>query len=121
MGYGFRRIVTDSHGSDPALIRNDPSKSVPHLLTVKSELQFFRNPKVNSSDLSSLEALLRDSRRSGGKAFSYGEVATLARYYELVLKWNPRLHLTTVTDPREFFERHIVESALAEQLIHPSV
>jgi hypothetical protein len=33
MGYGFRRIITDNHGSGPAFIRNDPSKSVAHLLT----------------------------------------------------------------------------------------
>lgn len=34
-------------------------------------------------------------------------------YYQLVLKWNPRLHLTTLTGPEEFFERHLREALLA--------
>jgi 16S rRNA (guanine527-N7)-methyltransferase len=45
----------------------------------------------------------------------------LSKYYELVLKWNKRLHLTTLTRPGEFFERHILESAFSESLILPSV
>jgi 16S rRNA (guanine(527)-N(7))-methyltransferase RsmG len=39
----------------------------------------------------------------------------------MVLKWNKRLHLTTLTQPQEFFERHILESAFSESLILPSV
>ena len=45
----------------------------------------------------------------------------LSKYYELVLKWNKRLHLTTLTRPGEFFERHILESAFSESLILPTV
>jgi 16S rRNA (guanine527-N7)-methyltransferase len=37
------------------------------------------------------------------------------------LKWNKRLHLTTLTRPLEFFERHILESAFSESLILPAV
>jgi hypothetical protein len=44
MGYGFRRINTDHHGSDPVLIRIDPSKSVAHLLAKIPGLYFFRRP-----------------------------------------------------------------------------
>ncbi|HEU0186154.1 MAG TPA: 16S rRNA (guanine(527)-N(7))-methyltransferase RsmG [Blastocatellia bacterium] len=49
------------------------------------------------------------------------EIDLLSRYYELVLKWNKRLHLTTLTRPQEFFERHILESIFSESLILPSV
>jgi 16S rRNA (guanine527-N7)-methyltransferase len=49
------------------------------------------------------------------------KIDPLSVYYELVLKWNKRLHLTTLTQPQEFFERHILESAFSESLILPSV
>jgi 16S rRNA (guanine527-N7)-methyltransferase len=55
------------------------------------------------------------------ESFTEAEADLLSEYYELVLKWNKRLHLTTLTRPQEFFERHILESALAESLILPSV
>jgi 16S rRNA (guanine527-N7)-methyltransferase len=45
----------------------------------------------------------------------------LSKYYGMILKWNQRLHLTTLTQPQEFFERHILESAFSESLILPSV
>jgi 16S rRNA (guanine527-N7)-methyltransferase len=48
-------------------------------------------------------------------------VKLLAKHYELTLKWNNRLHLTTLTQPQDFFERHILESAFAESLILPCV
>lgn len=32
------------------------------------------------------------------------------KYYALVLRWNPRLHLTTITEPNAFAERHIAEA-----------
>jgi 16S rRNA (guanine527-N7)-methyltransferase len=41
----------------------------------------------------------------------------LSQYYRFVMKWNPRLHLTTITEPREFFTRHVVESALVAERI----
>jgi 16S rRNA (guanine527-N7)-methyltransferase len=53
--------------------------------------------------------------------FTGAEIDLLLKYYELVLKWNKRLHLTTLTRPQEFFERHILESAFSESLILPSV
>jgi len=42
-------------------------------------------------------------------------------YYQLVLKWNPRLHLTTLTSPEEFFERHLREALLAAHFLLPRV
>jgi 16S rRNA (guanine527-N7)-methyltransferase len=55
------------------------------------------------------------------KSFTEAEIDLLTKYYELVLKWNKRLHLTTLTQPQEFFERHILESAFSESLILTTV
>ncbi len=76
---------------------------------------------MSQSQLRQFEDLLVDRRRSNGVAFSDFERERLATYYELVLKWNPRLHLTTLTDPFSFFHRHIFESDFAETFILPSV
>lgn len=54
-------------------------------------------------------------------ALSRDQVCTLAIYYGMVLKWNSRLHLTTITDPREFVGRHILEALEAVPLIPSSV
>jgi len=73
------------------------------------------------SEVEQLVDLLRKSNRQDGKGFSEAETGLLSRYYELVLKWNNRLHLTTLTRPQEFFERHILESAFSESLILSSI
>lgn len=51
------------------------------------------------------------------RPFSETEIELFCRYYQLVLKWNDRLHLTTITAPQEFAERHLLESAFASQKI----
>lgn len=51
------------------------------------------------------------------RPFSTTEMELFSRYYQLVLKWNDRLHLTTITAPQEFADRHILESAFASQKI----
>lgn len=73
------------------------------------------------SEVEQMRDILRKSGRGDGKGFSEAEVDLLSKHYELVLKWNKRLHLTTLTRPQEFFERHIFESAFSESLILPSV
>lgn len=67
------------------------------------------------------EQLLRQGERPGGDRFSTSQIDLLARYYELVLKWNRRLHLTTITLPQEFLDRHIIESAFAESHLLKSI
>ena len=42
-------------------------------------------------------------------------------YYALVLKWNNRLHLTTLIEPAQFLERHIAEVCSAVDLIDKGV
>lgn len=66
---------------------------------------------MSESKVEQLAAILRSS---GGRNFSEKEIRQLSRYYQLVLKWNSRLHLTTLTQPEQFFQRHIFESALVE-------
>ncbi|MGE0130046.1 MAG: 16S rRNA (guanine(527)-N(7))-methyltransferase RsmG [Blastocatellales bacterium] len=74
-----------------------------------------------TSRVEQLKDFLHKSKRLDGKGFSDTEADLLSKYYELVLKWNSRLHLTTLTQPREFFERHIWESAFSESFILPVV
>lgn len=68
-----------------------------------------------------LEELLRRNGRIDQSPFSEMEIDQFLRYYELVLKWNPHLHLTTLTDPDSFFMRHLQESSFAEGFILPEV
>lgn len=72
-------------------------------------------------NLRHIEDLLRNSQRSIGTEFSDLERERLLEYYRLVLKWNPRLHLTTLTEPPQFFQRHILESDFAEGFISSRV
>lgn len=65
--------------------------------------------------------LLREKGGIDGKPFSDLEVHQFLLYYELVLKWNSRLHLTTITEPRQFFQRHIWEACFAESLLLPQI
>lgn len=72
-------------------------------------------------NIQQFEDLLIKNGRSNRSDFSGLERERLVKYYELVLKWNARLHLTTLTDPEQFFHRHIFESDFAEVFILPSV
>ena len=45
-----------------------------------------------------------------GLAPSGSQVERLADYYELLLKWNQRLHLVAPCSPEEFAVRHVLES-----------
>jgi len=42
-----------------------------------------------------------------------GVVAGLRAYYEIVMRWNPRLHLVAPCAPAEFATRHVLESLFA--------
>ena len=72
-------------------------------------------------DAKQVESLLRDAGRPNEPTFVEEEVAQLATYYRLVLKWNPRLHLTTITSPKDFLHRHILESCFVKSQLLPSV
>jgi len=74
-----------------------------------------------ASQISLLKDLLRAGERWDGRRFSSAEIDLLSKHFELTLNWNDRLHLTTLTQPQDFFERHILESTFAESLILPCV
>jgi len=63
------------------------------------------------------EDILGDARKTSGEDYSSEEIDRLSSYYQLVLRWNERLHLTTLTAPEIFYQRHILESDLACYLI----
>lgn len=47
-----------------------------------------------------------------GISFQSAHVTRLSAYYELLLKWNRRLHLVAPCSPSEFATRHVLESLL---------
>lgn len=73
------------------------------------------------SDVEQLRNILKESVSPLRNRYSEEEVQRLTKHYEIVLKWNQRLSLTTLTKPRDFFERHILESSLIASLLLPSI
>ena len=55
------------------------------------------------------------------RRFTEVEIDLFCRYFQLVLKWNDRLHLTTITTPHDFAKHHILESSFALQNILPTI
>ena len=55
---------------------------------------------------------LRDNAAEFGIQLGADEVARLSNYYELLLKWNDRLHLVAPCSPEEFATRHVLESLM---------
>ena len=53
---------------------------------------------------------LRERAIDFGVQLRDGDLERLGSYYELLLKWNPRLHLVAPCSPEEFATRHILES-----------
>jgi 16S rRNA (guanine527-N7)-methyltransferase len=74
---------------------------------------------VSQAQVIQFEALLNQG--GNGREFSDKETQQLLAYYQLVLKWNNRLHLTTLTRPEQFFQRHILESVLTASSLIPAV
>jgi len=55
---------------------------------------------------------LRDSAAEFGIQLGADDVQRLGNYYELLLKWNGRLHLVAPCSPEEFATRHVLESLI---------
>ena len=53
---------------------------------------------------------LRQRSNGFGVNLDNEDVERLCSYYELLLKWNPRLHLVAPCSPEEFAVRHVLES-----------
>ncbi len=77
--------------------------------------------KVNSILLGHFREVLSQAEKFYPTGFSKEQIEVFSRYYELVLKWNDRLHLTTVTSPRDFAVFHILESAFAVPYLLPFI
>lgn len=65
------------------------------------------------------EALRRNAPEFGID-FQPEQLERLGAYYELVLKWNERLHLVAPCSPREFAVRHVLESLLLLKHLPPN-
>lgn len=74
---------------------------------------------MSAAQAAQFEALLKAG--SSSRAFSVRETQQLLAYYQLVLKWNNRLHLTTLTHPEQFFQRHVLEAVLTGSCLIPAV
>jgi 16S rRNA (guanine527-N7)-methyltransferase len=48
-------------------------------------------------------------------------VTRFIHFYQMVLKWNPRLHLTTLTTPALFLARHVEEVLFAHRFLLPGI
>lgn len=56
------------------------------------------------------EAALRENAGEFSVPLDTATIAGLRAYYELLVKWNARLHLVAPCDPEEFATRHVLES-----------
>jgi len=56
-----------------------------------------------------------------GQTATPANLTAFLRFYEMVLHWNPRLHLTTITDPEGFARRHLGEALEVERRIRNDV
>jgi 16S rRNA (guanine527-N7)-methyltransferase len=56
----------------------------------------------------------------GGASLSESQLAQLASYLDLLLRWNARINLTAVRDPEQIVSRHFGESLFAARCLYPS-
>jgi 16S rRNA (guanine527-N7)-methyltransferase len=56
-----------------------------------------------------------------GRELISSEIKKHSLYYQLVLKWNVHLNLTSITEPSSFVQRHILESLFLEKHIKSPV
>jgi len=64
--------------------------------------------------------VLRDRAKDFAVHLSSDDVDGLTKYYEIVMKWNPRLHLVGPCSPEEFATRHILESLVLLKHFSPN-
>jgi 16S rRNA (guanine527-N7)-methyltransferase len=63
-----------------------------------------------NKNLSAFRRALEKESASFGAQLSEEAIMRLGRYFELIQKWNPRLHLVAPCSPGEFATRHVLES-----------
>src|ERR1700739_1060585 len=70
-----------------------------------------KNENVN--DNLSRDEIVHSLLPYGGKALTNSQLASLAKYLELLKKWNQTIPLTSIEDDREIVARHFGESIFA--------
>lgn len=75
------------------------------------------------TDVEEAEALLVEGARALGISLSGRQLELFRTYYRLLVDWNRRVNLTALTDPRDVFVKHFLDSItvlLAVDLAHHS-
>ncbi len=78
------------------------------------------NELLNSKYIRGRVAAGRDSLRAAGIDPAPALLDSISAYIELLLRWNRKLNLTTITDPHEIFTRNFLESFLAARWLPPA-
>lgn len=75
--------------------------------------------EVNVNLIKRLRQSLVENQQFYPRSFSETEMNSFCSYYQIVLKWNQYIPLTTITTPSEFAERNLLEAAFTSQyLLH---
>ena len=69
---------------------------------------------MTSPSVLQFREILSDSGQFYGRRLSETDIQRFSIYFQLVLKWNNHLHLTTILQPLAFAQYHIFESVFAE-------
>jgi 16S rRNA (guanine527-N7)-methyltransferase len=68
-------------------------------------------------------AIFREALEAHSESFgvrlSDRSIVLLSKYFRLLMKWNPRLHLVAPCSPEEFALRHVLESLLLVRYLPP--
>jgi len=68
--------------------------------------------QIDGSSINSFSQALQDHADAFLVRLDDEDIERLSNYYELLMKWNSRLHLVAPCSPVEFATRHILESLL---------
>jgi 16S rRNA (guanine527-N7)-methyltransferase len=63
------------------------------------------------------EAIIRARLEEFGVLLSEGQISQISTYLDLLLRWNKKINLTSVVDPKEIVTRHFGESLGAANLL----
>ena len=63
--------------------------------------------------------LLEEGAAAIGLRLGREQLALLARHVDLLLRWNKSINLTSITDPAEVVEKHVVDSLALAPLVPP--
>ena len=78
--------------------------------TIRSNL--IRRSEEMPTTIERFERTVQEKAADYGIQPSGEAIAGLSNYYELLMKWNDRLHLVAPCSPREFATRHVLESLM---------